>query len=121
MNPIPLRSTPGISRPATSTRVSPASSEALARFLDHVEVVIAVHGYMGGQWSGGQWALEARQWCIGTLLRAGLNIALYANSTADKILEQLRTTGVSINIDDFGIKADALKPLAAAAASAARG
>ena len=35
-------------------------------------VVVLVHGYMGGQW-----ALEERQWQIGALLRAGLDVALF--------------------------------------------
>lgn len=34
--------------------------------------VVLVHGYMGGQW-----ALEERQWQIGALLRAGLDVALF--------------------------------------------
>ncbi len=35
-------------------------------------VIVLVHGYMGGQW-----AFEERQWQIGALLRAGLDIALF--------------------------------------------
>lgn len=34
--------------------------------------VVLIHGYMGGQW-----ALEERQWRIGALLRAGLDVALF--------------------------------------------
>ncbi len=34
--------------------------------------IVLVHGYMGGQW-----AFEERQWQIGALLRAGLDIALF--------------------------------------------
>jgi pimeloyl-ACP methyl ester carboxylesterase len=34
--------------------------------------VVVIHGYMGGQW-----AFEERQWQVGALLRAGLDVALF--------------------------------------------
>jgi phage replication-related protein YjqB (UPF0714/DUF867 family) len=58
-----------------STRFSPDASPALARFLDHVEVAVAVHGYgRTGRWTslllgGSNRALAAH---VGRSLEAGL-------------------------------------------------
>lgn len=66
-----------------STRFGPEGSPALARFLDHVDVVVTVHGY--GRW--GKWT---------TLLAGGRNRAL-----ADHLAGRLRAV-----LPDYAIETD---------------
>ncbi len=70
-----------------STRFAPASSEALASFLDHVEVVVTVHGYgRRGRWT--------------SLLAGGSNRAL-AGHVAGHLRPALEGYEVVTDLDDI--------------------
>lgn len=76
-----------------SVEFTPARSAALARFVDHVDVVVAVHGYgREGRWTtlllgGGNRPLAAQ---LGAALRAGLGPGFEVVDDLDAIPVELR-------------------------------
>ncbi len=76
-----------------STRFDPAASAALARFLDHVDAVVAVHGFgRVGMWTtvlvgGGNRTLACR---VGAALRTELGDGFTVVDDVEAIPRQLR-------------------------------
>jgi phage replication-related protein YjqB (UPF0714/DUF867 family) len=86
----------GPPRHLASTQLDPAESSALRRFLDHVEVVITVHGY--GRW--GLWT---------TLLLGGGNRRL-AHLVRDCLGDRLPDYTLAVELDDIPKELRGLHP-----------